>query len=180
MPMTRAEVEHYLTRRTGQVVTFVGLDGVTEDGNNLDYNDPIADGLETVGFPPLSRINVGDEDIALVPPGSVQWFLRVVELRMLETVANQFVWYGERFVDNDERVVEVRQGVENRLKGLSTEIATQWGLGMSGLKGSFHVGAPGCCPPAPNTGLPAVCCQPNQQSPPCCDDGLKDVYRFIP
>jgi hypothetical protein len=179
-PMTRAEVEHYLTRRTGQAVDFVGLDGHTEDGTNIDYNDPIADALESVGIKPDSRLDVSDADVGRVPLENTQWFLRLLELRMLQTVANQFIYYGERFVDNDERVIEVRQGVENRIKGLSTEITARWGLGVSVMSGGYNVGQPGgCCPPATG-GLPAICCQPAANPTPCCDKGIADLSRFIP
>lgn len=137
--MLRSDIETVIIARIGKILTFVGLDGTTKDGTNVDLNDPIADALETQSLTPISRIAIADADTQRVATGNSQWFLRDVELRALYTVLNQFIYYSETFVDNTERIIEVRQGVEKRVDCLEKEIKHRWGDKAAG----FYVGQAG-------------------------------------
>jgi hypothetical protein len=154
--MTRADVEKFMVARIGNILAFVQLNGTTVDGTNPDLNDPIADGLETQQIYPANRLAVADTDLAHLLPANVQWFLRTVELRALQTCSNQFIYYSETFVDNTERIIEVREGVQKRIGCLETEIKDRWGDKAAG----FWVGPMGQCPPTgqPTTGRPQPVC----------------------
>lgn len=90
MAPTRAQVENILIRRVGAWLTLVSLDGVTNNGNNLDLNDPIGTALAQLGYSVANITMVASTDLASVSSADVPALLDLAELRALETIGRTY------------------------------------------------------------------------------------------
>src|SRR5512139_2454820 len=87
MTLTRANVESILLRRCGTTLEKAGLDHQTENGSNLDLNDPLGYAVRLCGGPVSSAALVADADVATVATEDTDALLDVAEYRLVETTS---------------------------------------------------------------------------------------------
>jgi hypothetical protein len=86
MSITRSTAEAILVKRTGKLMTKAGLDGATENGTNVDLNDPIGWALRKAGYLVVDPTAVADADLAPLSPARLDMLLDLAELRALENI----------------------------------------------------------------------------------------------
>lgn len=84
--LTRAGVESQLVRRLGTLLVSVGLDGTTQDGTNIDFNDGIRRAVNSAGYTTADPITVADGDLAVFVGWPLEKLIDLAELRTLENI----------------------------------------------------------------------------------------------
>ena len=121
-PLTRYYVEQVAVSRTRAVMAFAKLSTALDPNTpNPDLSDPIATALEELGYPPQDRSNVTDLDLLPVGPAWQARFLDLVELRVLDSCAQQALVQPESVQWEDFKKT---QGMS--AKGLQDYIEARW------------------------------------------------------
>lgn len=88
MAVTRAQVETILLRRCSTALEKAGLDHLTDNGTNVDLNDPIGYAVRTLGGSVVTITAVDDADLGTVGAATDDALLDLAEYRALETIQN--------------------------------------------------------------------------------------------
>lgn len=138
MTITRANAETILIRRAGALLTAAGLDGSTGDGTNADLNDPIGWALRQLGYSVASPAIVTDTDVAAVTDSTLDQFLDLAELRVLETAHSAALTLVDTAAGSlRESLGQMAAGLEKRLERLASRLERLYGVGLAGLTGGY-------------------------------------------
>lgn len=129
MALTRVQVETILVKRCGGVMALATM-AVTTAGANADLDDPIGAALRAFAITPANPLAVTDADIAGITNDDAAAFLDVAELRTLESVLGNLQLVDIRLGPRDEKLGQVRTGLEQRIARLEKAIQTRYGLGL--------------------------------------------------
>ena len=124
--MNRAEIEVVIIRRCKGYMDRTGLNTTTTDGSNGDCNDSIASALPFVGLTPTDRTSVVDADLSSLSGVTLEAYLDVVELRMLESVWARLYQVDTTAGPRRESLGQLRKDLSERLKDLRNRIQRQW------------------------------------------------------
>jgi hypothetical protein len=127
--ITRAEVEALLVQRTGNLLTFVGLDGTTIAGSNPSLNDPIGFGVRRLGGTVTSAVLVTDADVATVDDDDLDAFLIVTELRTLYNIQGNLSVVDVIAGPFAEKLSQVSQYIERQIRHLEKLLEEVYGIG---------------------------------------------------
>lgn len=119
---TRASVEVVLLRRTGRMLTKAGLDGVTDDGTNVDLNDPIGWAVRTLGYPVADVTEVSSDEVEAVPSGKVNALLDLAELRTLESILGNLDLVSAQVGPRREELNDLARRLNERIPRKRKEI----------------------------------------------------------
>jgi hypothetical protein len=86
MAITRANVEAFLVKRCGSLLTAAGMDGTTVSGSNADLNDPIGYAIRKCGGTVAALASVADSDLAGIDSADYDQLIDIAELRTLESI----------------------------------------------------------------------------------------------
>jgi hypothetical protein len=121
-PLTRFYTEDTIVRRTRNVLTQAGMSTTVDPATpNPDLSDPIATGLAELGYPAADVTNVGDLDLARVPMNLQARLLDLIELRVLESAAQQIMVQAESVSWDDFKKTKGMSA-----KGLQDFIDARW------------------------------------------------------
>lgn len=95
---TRANLEQSLIGALGPRLSFVGLDGTTQDGTNASLNDPIRRAVQSMGSV-VSNFIVADADIAPFTGWSLEQLLDYAKLEALQRIAERCTFVDTKVGD---------------------------------------------------------------------------------
>jgi hypothetical protein len=130
MTITRANAESVLIRRIGAWLTFVGLDGTTITGANLDLNDPITFALLQSSYSVADITAVSNTDLSAVVSTDYSKIIDIAEFRALETVLQTFTESdvkGLSFSTNDD---QFGKRVQDRIDKKVAALLALYGFGI--------------------------------------------------
>jgi hypothetical protein len=133
--LTRAVLESILIRRCGRRMAFAKLDGITQNGTNLDLNDPIREGLDSIGVTAANAINVADSDLATISGKRLSQILDVAELRVLESILGNWDEFDQaRGIDRQD-LGKMGEAIRTRVNDLQARLMKLYGVGLGSLRG---------------------------------------------
>lgn len=137
MALTRAPAETVLLKRVGVLFTAIGLDGTTDDGTNVDLNDPLGYALRRLGYSVATITAVADADLAAVGTDEYDALLDLAELRALESAWSAALTLVDLAVGpRKEALGQLAQGLEKLLARKRAQVEQDHGLGMT-LTGGY-------------------------------------------
>jgi hypothetical protein len=133
MALTRANVEVLLIRRTGQMLTVVGLDGTTVDGTNIDLNDPIGYGIRNSGGTTDDFTNVDDDDVGTVAADDYDQLIDIAELRTLMNVQGNYDLVDTDVGEVTEQWSKLGETLEKAIKRKQDQVDDLYDFGAKEL-----------------------------------------------
>ena len=127
MTLTRAQVETVLVKRCGPLLTAAGM-AVTYAGANADLNDPIGYAIRKSGGTVATLTTVADSDVTSVDSTLTDQLLDLAELRTLESILGNLDDVDIRVGPRDEKLSQLRTGLEERLKRLQDRVEQEYGV----------------------------------------------------
>ncbi len=131
MSIPCAQVEVILTARAGKRMTFVGMDGTTVDGTNLDLVDPMVSTLISMGITPASYAGVVDADLATLE--DIPQFLDRCELRLLQNILGNMDMVTNRVGPRSENLSDFSDALEKAITRKQEQIRKEYGAGVGTL-----------------------------------------------
>ena len=131
--LTRSDADAILVRRARAVMERAGL-VTTATSPNIDLTDPMVQALDVIGFPPASRAQVTDGDLARVPQALQGRFIDRAEIALVTGLVLYFAskpksqkWLNKYEVDYASIADSLREYVR-----LKTESLTAGPTSLSG------------------------------------------------
>lgn len=131
MSIPCAQVEVILIARAGKRMTFVGMDGSTVDGSNLDLVDPMVSTLISMGVTPASYAGVVDADLATLE--DIPQFLDRCELRLLQNILGNMDMVTNRVGPRSENLSDFSDALEKAITRKQEQIQKEYGAGVGTL-----------------------------------------------
>jgi len=131
MTLTRANAEVVLLKRTSNYMDAADMDATTEDGTNVDLNDPIGYAIRICGGTVSSITLVVDDDVATVDGDDVDKLLDVAELRILESFLSQYDKFGLKVGPRSEYQSQLAERLEPKVKRMQKRLDTMYGVGAA-------------------------------------------------
>lgn len=131
MALTRANVEFLMEARLAPLLTAAGMDGTTVDGTNVDLNDPIGRAVRDIGYTVTSLVLVATADVAQVAVAEYDEFLDACTLHTLENILGNLDDVDIRVGPRDEKLNQLAEKVERKIKRLEDAMALAYGYGMA-------------------------------------------------
>lgn len=125
MPLTRAQVETILIRRTGRLLDAAELDGATVDGTNTDLNDPIGWAVRQCGGTVTAITAVTDADLITVSDSDK--LLDFAELRALESAFQNYDAVDITAGPRTEKLGQLGMRLESAIARKRAEIEARYG-----------------------------------------------------
>lgn len=131
--VSRANVEAILVKRTGPLLTRVGM-AVTFAGANADLNDPIGWGLRQAGYTVADISVVTDADLVGLATADTDKFLDLAELRVLQTISGNWAGVDTQLGPRSESLNQFRIAIEERIDRKQKQIEQLYGIGTPTLE----------------------------------------------
>lgn len=136
MAITRANVESVLLTRAKKRMVVVGMDAITKDGTNADLDDPIAKAARVCGLQ-LVSLTVTDGDLATLDPADFDKLLDVAELRLLESIHNNFDMVDIKVGPRSENLSQMGGQIMKAIEYLTAKCLRDYGIGSEISAGSI-------------------------------------------
>lgn len=118
--LTVAEVTQVVTNRVSEFARIV-------DMSDDEMNDAIGWAIRTLGNETASIITVSDADLLDVTAIEVDAVLGLSELRLLETILQNYIQVTRNIQDVTENFDELRTALQERVKSLRDNLQAQYG-----------------------------------------------------
>lgn len=126
---TRAHIETSLIVRCGKLLTFVGKDGLTVNGNNTDLNDAIGSSIRTLEGTVANPNDVTDTDVQTVDGGSYDALVDYAELRLYYTIRGNLDAVDTVAGPFSDKYSDIGDYLDAQIKALTQRIKDLYGLG---------------------------------------------------
>lgn len=142
MPLTSANLDYLLLKRTAKKLAYAGLDSVTATGMNTDLIDGKVEGLRSLGIAPASPVAVTDLDLAGVADFQIPQLIDIAELRTLENILGNRASPDQMAdTDNEQWHGKFYDSLEATIARKRLQAQKQYGYGLSPLvAGVFDMG----------------------------------------
>lgn len=129
MALTVVEFETVLTRRIGALLTTVGLDGSTIDGNNPDLVDPMAYSIRQIGGSVTTITDVIDADLTEFSESQYDELFDVAELRALRSAYSAATGLVDTKIGpRDEKRSTVAANLDKLITAKEKEVEKAYGV----------------------------------------------------
>ena len=132
MALTRPNVEALIVARCSGFMQAAGLP-VTVVGTNAALDDPIGWALRQLAFTPADPVAPTTSDLAGIDPADYNEFLDLVELRTLETCAQNYTAVDLRAGMRSESFNQLAQRLKDRIDAKKDAIAEAYGSSLAEL-----------------------------------------------
>lgn len=134
MSLSRANAEFMLIPRLGPIMTAAGMDGSTVDGSNLALNGPIGKAIRDLGYAVTSITEISDADVAQITEAQYDEFLDTATLHVMEAVLGNLDDVDIRVGPRSEKLNQLAEQVERKIKRLSESLVQNYGYGLATLE----------------------------------------------
>lgn len=122
-------MEASLVKRAGALLTFVGLDGTTVDGTNLDLNDVIGAAIRRLGGTTTNPGLVVDADVQTVDAADFDAMLDLAELRLLYTIRGNLTKVDVTAGPFSEKYSDIGDYLKDQINALASRLDDLYGIG---------------------------------------------------
>lgn len=157
--LTRAGAESQLIRRAGRLMVKVGMDGTTQNGANLDLNDPIRLAVRYLGLSVADAITVVDSDLSALQGWTIEQFLDLSEFRLLESIWGNWAEVREKISLGEVELQQLADRIQKRITELENRLRKPYGPNVGAVAVGTIAAAqygipndPGLNPPTGQTG----------------------------
>jgi len=130
MALTRANSELLIVARVGPLLAAAGM-AVTVLGANADLNGSIGKAVRSLGHSVASAVLVADADVAAVTDAETDEYLDLATLFTLEAIAGNLDDTEIRVGPRTEKLNQLAEQVERKIKRLEESMADEYGYGMA-------------------------------------------------
>lgn len=134
MSYTRAQFEEILIQRCHNLMEAAGMAVFQSIGFHAALNDPIGYALRRLGYSVADIGSVADADVTAVTSSDVDAALDLAELRLLQNILGNLDGVDITVGPRQERLSQLRDGVEMRIGKLAEQIAADHGIGGASLQ----------------------------------------------
>lgn len=131
---TRAHVEYFLVDRCGALLTFVGKDGTTVDGTNVDLVDAIGGAIRKLAGSVTDPTNVVDADVQTVESSSFDALIDVAELRLYYSIRGNLTTTDVTAGPFSEKYSDIGDYLDDQIKALEDKIEAEYGIGSADMQ----------------------------------------------
>ena len=156
--LTRAAAESQLVRRAGKIMVRVGLDGTTQNGTNVDLNDPIRMAVRYMGLAVADAITVVDADVAPIIGWAIEQFLDLAEFRLFQSIWGNWAEVSQSISLGKYEAQQLADRIQLRIADLENRLRKPYGPNVGAVAvgaialGQYIPNDPGLNPPTGNTG----------------------------
>lgn len=126
---TRAQVEYFLIDRCGALLTFVGKDGTTVNGTNVDLVDAIGGAIRRLDGSVTDPTSVADADVQSVDADLFDALVDVAELRLLYSIRGNLTTTDVTAGPFSEKYSDIGDYLDDQIKALEDKIENEHGIG---------------------------------------------------
>lgn len=134
MSLTRANVETILIRRLGKLLTEAEMDGDTNNGTNLDLNDPIGWAVRQCGGTVANVTNVAASDVATIGAADYDKLFDLAEYRALQNISGNLASVDIRVGSRQESFNQLAERVEARIARKKAQLQQEYSFGLGTLE----------------------------------------------
>lgn len=134
MSYTRTQVETLLLQRCGNLMTAAGMNVYAAPGYHSALDDPIGYSLRRLGYSVTDITSIADADVTAVTESDLDAFLDLAELRLLQNIIGNLDGVDLTVGPRQERLSQLRDGVEVRVGKLADKISAEYGIGGASLQ----------------------------------------------
>ena len=135
MALTIVQVETILIRRVGVLLTAVGLDGTSIDGDNDDLVDPVVASIRNLGGSVTTITDVVDADLASIGESDYDELFDVAELRALQSAHSAATTLIDTKIGpRDEKLSNMANTLAKRIEQAQEQVEDLYGYGLRPLE----------------------------------------------
>jgi hypothetical protein len=122
MALTVVQFETILTNRVGTLMTTVGMDGTTVDGDNPDLVDPMGVAIRHMGGSVTTITDIVDADLAGFEESDYDELFDVAEYRTLLSIQGNFALIDTEIGPRDEKWSKLGDQLEKLITSKKKQI----------------------------------------------------------